>query len=177
MQSTEKWLPVLGHEGAYEVSDHGKVRSIDRIIRHSTGHSHKVRGKLLTPWADRKGYLRVGLPNRRRAAVHQLVLEAFVGVCPPLLVGCHANDNPVDNRAVNLRWGTRSENSRDAVRNGRNKLANKTHCIRGHEFTRENTAVASTGQRNCKRCAYIYWKARYRGLSIDEYITQYGEPL
>ena len=40
----------------------------------------------------------------------------------------HANDIPWDNRLENLRWGTQSENLKEATVNGRNVNANKTHC-------------------------------------------------
>lgn len=63
--------------------------------------------------------------RRKTAYVHRLVLELFVGPCPR---GCecrHLNDNPRDNRLENLRWGTRSENMRDAVRNGKARIGAK----------------------------------------------------
>ncbi len=50
--------------------------------------------------------------------VHRLVLEAFVGPCPPGQQCRHLNDIPSDNRLENLRWGTPKENGEDRVRNG-----------------------------------------------------------
>jgi hypothetical protein len=50
--------------------------------------------------------------------VHRLILETFVGPCPPGHECCHANDQPTDNRLVNLRWGTHLENAADRQRNG-----------------------------------------------------------
>lgn len=57
-----------------------------------------------------------GRPYRK--LVHRLVLEAFVGPCPEGMEGCHSNGNPRDNRLSNLRWDTRTENHRDAVKHG-----------------------------------------------------------
>ena len=51
--------------------------------------------------------------------IHRLVLEAFVGPRPRGAFGLHGNDDREDNRAANLRWGTRAENAADARRNGR----------------------------------------------------------
>ena len=49
---TEIWKPIPGHDG-YEVSDHGRVRSIDRVIdqssRYGTTMQRRLKGKLLTP--------------------------------------------------------------------------------------------------------------------------------
>lgn len=54
----------------------------------------------------------------RKYRVHRLVLEAFVGPCPPGMECCHNNGNPADNRLENLRWDTRSANCLDAVQHG-----------------------------------------------------------
>lgn len=57
--------------------------------------------------AKRKGYL-----------VHRLILEAFVGDCPPGLEGCHENGKHADNRIENLRWDTPAGNTADKIRHG-----------------------------------------------------------
>jgi hypothetical protein len=69
----------------------------------------------------RDGYCTVNLPragtkdNRR---IHRLVLEAFVGPCPPGSVACHWDGVRTNNRLENLRWGTHQANSDDAIRHG-----------------------------------------------------------
>jgi hypothetical protein len=60
----------------------------------------------------------VALGRGNSQCVHKLVLLAFVGPNPPKYECLHANGDPADNRLVNLRWGTRSENIQDAVRHG-----------------------------------------------------------
>lgn len=98
----------------------------------------------------------------RSRYVHHLVLEAFVGPRPDGTEACHWNDVPDDNRLVNLRWATKSENRLDCVRNGNDANARKTHCLRGHEFTEENTRPYD-GRRHCRACQRIHdaaYKAR-----------------
>ena len=51
--------------------------------------------------------------------VHRLVLEAFVGPCPPGLECLHRDHDTANNRLRNLRWGTRTENIEDKVKAGR----------------------------------------------------------
>ncbi len=51
-------------------------------------------------------------------AVHRLVLEAFVGPCPPGMEGCHNNGDPWDNQLSNLRWDTHKNNMADAMSHG-----------------------------------------------------------
>lgn len=150
----ESWKPVVGWEDSYEVSDKGRVRSVDRIIETKTGDQH-LKGKVLSP-AYYKGYPRVNLCKNRKgrsAWIHRLVLEAFVGPCPANHEACHWNDNPSDNRLENLRWGTRADNTLDKVRNGNHLNANKTHCKRGHEFIEANTGrYSGRSGRRCKAC-------------------------
>lgn len=56
--------------------------------------------------------------KRSTRMVHRLILEAFVGPCPPGMEACHWNGNPTDNRLENLRWDTPQENTNDKYRHG-----------------------------------------------------------
>lgn len=121
----ERWLPVVGFEGTYEVSDLGRVRSLDRVVRqrHHYGAmmDRHLRGRLMAQTPDTDGYLGVGLHaggESLQAKVHRLVLAAFVGPKPEGMQGCHKNGRPSDNRLVNLRYGTPLENTADSFRHG-----------------------------------------------------------
>lgn len=150
----ENWLPVVGYEGLYEVSDLGKIRSVSRINRNGV----QIGGIVLRPGPQRKGYLTVSLIDKdgrkKSKRVHRLVLEAFVGPCPEGHLVRHLNDIPGDNRLGNLRWGTGSENQADARVNGRFKL-NHSIC---HECGLYLRAVddyyrsPATGLRTCVEC-------------------------
>ena len=158
----EDWLPVPGYEGLYDVSDLGRVRSIDRLVpRDSGGRMRIQRGRILKQ-GMRGRYQCVTLcldGKTERFSVHRLVLLAFRGECPPGMEACHHDDDPLNNRLDNLRWDTKSANSLDRIRNGNFELrgspavnAAKTHCHRGHEFTEANTRLTRNGGRVCRRC-------------------------
>lgn len=155
---TERWRPVVGHEGHYSVSDAGRVRSETRVLFRANGSLYTRVGRILKQHAHyRTGYMRVGLRSIGRletTEVHRLVLAAFVGECPPGKESLHWDDVPSNNRLSNLRYGTKSENQLDQVRNGRHRNANATHCKKGHEFTPENTYWRSrqNGGRACREC-------------------------
>lgn len=160
----EQWRPVVGHEGSYEVSNLGHVRSVDRILSFKDGRARRARGRDLKPWAVRRtGHLCVGLTSSRRSLVHVLVLEAFVGPRPDGLVACHNNGIASDNRIDNLRWDTYGENNKDLVRHGTHWQTIKTHCPQGHEYTAENTRIYHNPNgwlaRSCKTCALISSRA------------------
>lgn len=149
---SERWKPVVGYEGLYEVSDHGRVRS------------GKLKGRTLKLWANTGGHLRVPLYRDGQMSmryIHRLVLEAFRGSCPPGHEACHYDDDPSNNRLENLRWDTRSSNELDKVRNGNHNNAKKTHCPQGHEYTPENTYRRSNGARMCRTCHRDRERARY----------------
>lgn len=154
----ERWAPVPGYKGGYEVSDHGNVRALERRVWHSANRWGKGFWRVIPPRAVKpvltRRYYRVTLiqqGSRKQFAVHRLVLAAFVGPCPPGMEGCHTDDDSANNHLSNLRWDTKSANVRDQIRNGNHGNARKTHCKRGHEFTPENT-YHYLAQRHCRTC-------------------------
>ena len=156
----ERWLPVVGYEGYYEVSDQGRVRSLDRTVTQAnqwgTLTSYVVRGRVMKPVRMGANYRGVRLCRARTVksvTVHRLVLSAFVGQGPEGSVTRHLNGDSTDNRLANLAYGTQSENAFDRVRHNTHNNASKTHCRHGHEFTPENTYInSSSGARCCREC-------------------------
>jgi len=111
----ETWKNIPGYEGRYQVSDEGRVRSIDRPVRvvcHGVEAVRIAKGKLLRPGRMGSGHVTVALGKGNSRPVHQLVLEAFVGPRPAGCEVLHLNHVPADNRLANLRYGTRGENLR-----------------------------------------------------------------
>lgn len=158
---TEIWKPVESHGGRYEVSDLGRVRSLAQM----TSDGRRLKTKLMSARPQKSGHLSVSLTTDgacRNALVHRLVLIAFVGPPPPGTHGLHRDGNPANNRLTNLRWGTPSENSLDAVRHGVHPQARKTHCKSGHEFSPENTRLDHRNFRTCRACERIRSQSRYK---------------
>ena len=149
--SNERWVPIPGCPG-YEVSDLGRVRSIDRMVTNTLGQTRTLRGRVLATPPVCKGYPMVTLGKAGNRLVHQLVLEAFVGPRPPGIPVCHNDGDRTNNHLNNLRYDSPSENMYDVVRHGRHAMANKTECPKGHLYSPENTLV-SNGRRYCRTCA------------------------
>ena len=167
----EEQPPVLGHEGAYEVSNHGRVRSLDRTIIYKNGRVQQYPGRILKLLPASNAYLQVKVDSKK--LVHRLVLEAFVG--PPREgEECrHLDGNPKNNHLTNLRWGSRRENSLDRTRHGTDRNASKTHCPRGHRLEGPNLILAhlKRGRRGCLACDRALKHAKYHGIT-SEFLIQ-----
>lgn len=151
---SEEWRTVPGHDGLYEVSDLGNVRSLPRKTRGKDGVQRAFTGKVLLPRVQKSGHVKVVLyrgDTKRSVFVHRLVAEAFIGPSGGRICR-HLNDVPDDNRPANLAWGTYSDNTHDRVRNGNDPNARKTHCPQGHPYDRKNTFYGNHGERRCKAC-------------------------
>ncbi len=106
----ERWKPVPGYEGFYEVSDRGDVRSLKRAT---------TSGKVLKLSKTKHGYLKVTLSKNgehKTAAVHRLVALAFLENPDNKQEVNHKNGIRTDNSLENLEWVTNSENQLHAYR-------------------------------------------------------------
>lgn len=155
----ERWLPVVGWEGLYEVSDLGRVKSL-----------HKAPRILKPSYSNTGGYALVILYNAGRRSgryVHDLMMEAFVGPRPdgPRIEVRHLDDNPAHNVLSNLTYGTSKDNKADMLRNSGHHYGNRDACVHGHEFTPENTRINTRPDgaflsRVCRKCHNDETKAR-----------------
>jgi hypothetical protein len=153
---------VVGYEGYYEVSDLGRVRSLDRVATRSGGsHPRPIRGQVLAIQTrdNGSGYTTQAISlsregQRRARSVHALVIASFVGPRPAGAEVCHNNGDGTDNRLLNLRYDSRSGNVLDTVRHGTHRQAARTHCPRGHLLIEPNLRPhdLTLGFRNCRSC-------------------------
>jgi len=101
----------------YRVGTDGSVWS--QVYSAGVGKRRFGEWRLLKPTPQYRGHLMVCIGRRNRRLVHRLVLEAFVGPCPPGMECRHFPDrDPSNNQLVNLQWGTPAENYADSVVHG-----------------------------------------------------------
>lgn len=138
----EEWRSIAGYSG-YEVSSLGRVRSLARL----DAAGNRMKERLLAPRLHTGGYLRVQLSSAGKSRdffIHRLVLQAFVGPCPPNQEGCHNDGNRQNNEATNLRWDTRFQNMADKKLHGTEQLGAKHWMIRKPEWVRRGQRVPTS---------------------------------
>lgn len=106
----EKWKPVLNHEGFYEISNFGRVKSLKR--KSSIGRL--LRARFLSPKLDRSGSYNIELRfpdgTKRGYYIYRLMAVAFIPNPENKAQVNHKNGNRKDNKLENLEWATPSEN-------------------------------------------------------------------
>lgn len=101
----EIWKPISGFDG-YEVSNIGRIRSLDRICTGPSGRQRRRSGGLMKQ-TETSGYLQLTLMNESGKTVaksHRVVATAFCDKPEGCDVVNHLNGLKSDNRAENLEW-------------------------------------------------------------------------
>lgn len=146
----EIWKDIEGFEGLYQVSNLGRVKSLER---YNIGIKNKsINERYLKQSPDGNGYLMVWLykgTKRKTMKVHRLVAEAFIPNPKQKPQIDHINAIRQDNRVENLRWCTEKENSNNPItarRNGESHFSTKSSCsIRVGQYTLEGELIKEWG--------------------------------
>jgi hypothetical protein len=149
-QIENKMRPIPGYPG-YFASEGGKIFSVRPW--HNKTDLREIKGSITG------GYRKVGLRRGGKShvcLVHQLVLFTFVGPRPKGMLGLHGMGGQLDNRVVNLYWGTPAQNqNEDRQRDGTLTFGEKHHkaklswddvsFIRSNEHARHSTLAKICG--------------------------------
>lgn len=121
----EIWKDIPGFEGHYQVSNIGRVKSLDRTDRMKRHWPERM----LSIFDDGHGYYKTSFYMNGKLIqprVHRLVLNTFVGPRPEKgMHACHNNGNSLDNRLENLRWDTQKNNEADKILHGTAQIGEK----------------------------------------------------
>lgn len=117
----EIWKDIKGYEEMYQVSNLGRIRSLDRYVRHKKiGSIRLIKGKIMSPTISKStGYLTTTLYKQgkgKQVTIHRLVAEAFIFNPTDKPEVNHINGIRSDDRVENLEWVNRRENQLHAYR-------------------------------------------------------------
>ena len=105
----EVWKDIKGYEGLYQVSNLGRIKSVDRIIKRKKNGDYFQKGRILNLQIAKNGYYicKLSYQNKKPSKnVHKLVAEAFIS--NPNNYPCinHKDENKLNNNVNNLEWCT-----------------------------------------------------------------------
>jgi hypothetical protein len=125
----EKWKDIKDYEYLYQVSNHGNIRSLDRIVEYSNGKKALHKGRIKSQPTNCKTEYRIAVlskNNKQRAfKISRLVAFAFIDNKNDLPVVNHIDGNKKNDHFSNLEWCTYSHNSLHAFDNGLSKKKSK----------------------------------------------------
>lgn len=113
----EIWKDITGYEGLYQVSNLGRIKSLDKLMLvygfHKTPIQAIRKGKILSPRKNSDGYEKVSLTKdnvSKQYFVHRLVAICFIDNVNGYEEVNHIDGNKTNNNITNLEWCTHLEN-------------------------------------------------------------------
>lgn len=117
----EIWLPITDFPN-YQISNYGRVKSLERTIIMPNGGTKYIPEKILKPHQNNNGYLIVFLHNngkQKAVSIHRIVAQLFIPNPNNLSQVNHINEEKTDNRIENLCWVSSKENCNYGTRNNK----------------------------------------------------------
>ena len=150
--SEEVWRDIEGFEGLYQVSDQGRVKSLERKVKHWCGGERIQKERILKPGMDKGGYLIVNLcagGKRKTLKVHRLVCGAFLPRAEGKDAINHKDEDKTNNNVWNLEWVSHKENCNFGTRNERIAKANSkpvAQCTEEGELVKTWSSLTEIGK-------------------------------
>lgn len=154
------WKFITGYEDYYEVSNTGKVRSVERLVNHVDGRKRLMKSRELKPRISYKGYLGIVLAKEGKnkgSNIHRIVALTFIPNPENKLFVNHKNGIKTDNSVGNLEWCTMEENQRHAIETGLCKTIVTPFIIRNARLLyAKNLPVKQIAGKLCVSYSTVY---------------------
>ena len=145
----ESWKDIEGYEGLYQVSNKGRVKSLN--------YHNTKKEKILKTFIVGNGYLQVNLYKNKTIKsfyVHRLVAKAYLPNQQNLSCVNHIDENKQNNSVENLEWCTHKYNTNYGTRNER---AGKELSKQVYQYSKDGVLISvweSTAE--CGRNGYNF---------------------
>jgi hypothetical protein len=168
----EIWKDIPGYEGLYKVSNKGRVYRLPRVIMRSNGHPQSLRGMIMKPQDNNRGYryviLYAGIGEKQKMYLHRAVASAFIE--KPIGKDCvdHIDNYPKNNSVENLQWVTHKENMNLMEERGRRKYSDAWYLQQSGKSKRRAVIATSvdTGEETLFPGAYEAERLGFQGSNI-----------
>lgn len=154
----EIWKDIEGYEGLYQVSNLGRVKSLDRKRWNGKVYG-KWKGRFITIRKDVKGYCTVKLNKNGKGKtklVHRLVAESFIKKEREEYEVNHIDGNKCNNNVDNLEWCSHSYNAKHAWDTGLNKYTEKRHEIMKNNHYRKGMPSEKRKKVKCIETGVVF---------------------
>lgn len=145
----EIWKDIVGYEGFYQVSNTGKVRSLDSVVVTKDGRRWNKAGKVLKPFYGPKSdcypKVELGYNGCKKEYIHRLVAMAFIPNPDGLPEVNHIDEDKANNNVGNLEWCSRRYNNMHGTARARRK-AHTDYVVAGKK--RSKAVIQYDGSMN-----------------------------
>lgn len=153
----EIWADIPDYEGLYQVSNMGRVRSLDRLVKGAKGLDYRIKGKITKKSKNHLGYIKVRLHKdgvRKEFSLHRIVAFSFVLNLQSKKEVNHIDGNKLNNSASNLEWCTRSENMKHAFKTG--LVSNKGENAPGSKLSNTDIFFIRSSIDGCVKLSKVF---------------------
>lgn len=154
----EIWKDIKNYEGLYQVSNKGRIKSLDRYVNYKVkGKKRLVQGKIKKLTVNEKGYLKVTLFKNGKGEtreVQRFVAEAFIPNPENKPQVNHINGDKTDNKICNLEFCTCKENSLHSLYVLKNNIKQVKQYDLSGNYIRTFESVKEAGEKtNTPSCS------------------------
>lgn len=172
LNNIEEWRDVVGYEGLYKVSSHGRIKSY---------HERYKKPRILKTSMTTTGYRKVELAKNKKKKslkVHRIVAEAFILNEENKPYVNHLDSNPLNNNVNNLEWCTQKENMIHSAIFGNHKSfawKNKEQVISEYVSGKSITYLAKKyGRTNCNTIIEVLKRGKIKRRTRTEQRMKYN---
>lgn len=137
----EIWKDIHNYEGLYQISNYGRVKSLERKVKNTKSSYRIVKEKILSCNKCSNGYYYIILyknQNKKTYRIHRLVADAFIPNNDNLLEVNHIDENKENNNVNNLEWCNHKYNMNYGTSIKRNAEKHKKQVI---QYTKNNEII------------------------------------